>query len=205
MAESLPTVYLARHGETEWSLLGKHTGLTDIPLTPRGEQNARQLGQRLRNLGIDGDRVLVLTSPLQRARQTCALAGFGDRGETDADLVEWDYGAYEGRRTADILKERSGWLLFRDGCPGGESFAALTARADRVIARLRAASGDVLVFGHSHFSRVLAARWLGQPVQDARFFVLGTAALSALGFEHTRAEPAIRFWNDDRHLADTVS
>ncbi|HVX15174.1 MAG TPA: histidine phosphatase family protein [Pirellulales bacterium] len=202
MAEQLPIVYVARHGETEWSLTGQHTGLTDIPLTPRGEQNARELGKRLRNLGATFRG--VFTSPLDRARRTCVLAGFGEQAEVDADLVEWNYGSYEGRRTADILKERPDWLLFRDGCPGGESFAALTARADRVIARLRAVEGDVLVFGHSHFSRVLAARWLGQPVQDARFFVLGTASLSGLGFEHTRNEPTIRFWNDDRHLAQAA-
>jgi broad specificity phosphatase PhoE len=198
MPALLPSVYLARHGETEWSLAGRHTGLTDIPLTARGEENARQLGVRLQ----EGEFVRVATSPLSRARRTCELAGFGERAEVDADLVEWDYGDYEGRRTAEILFERPGWLLFRDGCPKGESFAALTARADRVIARLRATEGDVLVFGHSHFSRVLAARWLGLEVEAARLFILGTASLSALSYEHTLAEPAIRFWNDGRHLLD---
>ena len=197
MSDQLPTVYLARHGETEWSLLGRHTGLTDIPLTPRGEQNARQLGRRLHELRF----ARVFTSPLSRARRTCELAGFGDRAEIDTDLLEWNYGDYEGRRTAEILRERPDWLLFRDGCPNGESFAELTQRADRVIVRLRAIDADVLVFGHSHFSRILAARWLTLPVEGARFFVLSTAALSALGYEHTRAEPAIRFWNDDRHVA----
>lgn len=192
----LPTVYLARHGETEWSRAGKHTGRTDIPLTQIGEANARQLGLRLRGLRWEQ----VYTSPLVRARRTCELAGYGDRAVVDADLAEWDYGDYEGRRTAEILAERPDWLLFRDGCPNGESFTALAGRADRVIARLRAVDGDVLVFGHSHFSRILAARWLGLAVADARCFILGTASLSALSYEHTRQEPAIRFWNDGRHL-----
>lgn len=196
MSEQLPTIYLARHGETEWSLSGRHTGLTDMPLTERGEQNALQLGRRLRQLAF----AHVFTSPLSRARRTCELAGYSERAEVDGDLVEWNYGDYEGRRTADIRRERPDWLLFRDGCPNGESFAALTERADRVIARLRAIDADVLLFGHSHFSRMLAARWLDLPVEGARFFVLSTAALSALGYEHARAEPAIRFWNDDRHL-----
>lgn len=192
----LPSVYLARHGETEWSLSGKHTGLTDIPLTARGEENAGQLGKRLQELPFK----LVLSSPLSRARRTCELAGFSERAVIDADLVEWNYGDYEGLRTAEILQERPGWLLFRDGCPNGESFAALSARADRVIARLRSVDGDALIFGHSHFSRVLAARWLGLAVEEARLFILGTASLSALSYEHTLAEPAIRFWNDGRHL-----
>jgi broad specificity phosphatase PhoE len=193
---ALPTIYLARHGETEWSLSGKHTGLTDIPLTVKGENNARQLGQRLHELTFDQ----VWTSPLSRARRTCELAGFGDRAQIAADLVEWDYGDYEGRRTAEIRQERPDWLLFRDGCPNGESFAALAARADRVIARLRSVGGDVLLFGHSHFSRILAARWLGLAVENARLFILGTASLSALSYEHALDEPAIRFWNDGRHL-----
>ncbi|HET6878850.1 MAG TPA: histidine phosphatase family protein [Pirellulales bacterium] len=196
MNSALPTIYLARHGETEWSLAGKHTGLTDIPLTAKGEANARQLGERLRGFTF----AQVWTSPLSRARRTCELSGYGDRAKADADLVEWDYGDYEGRRTAEIRQQRPDWLLFRDGCPNGESFAALTARADRVIARLRNISGDVLLFGHSHFSRVLAARWLGLVVEDARLFILGTASLSALSYEHTLEEPAIRFWNDSRHL-----
>lgn len=196
MDDPLPTVYLARHGETQWSLSGRHTGLTDVPLTPRGEKNARQLGRRLREFEF----ARVFTSPLARARITCELAGCGDRAEIDADLAEWNYGDYEGRRTAEIRQERPDWLLFRDGCPNGESFPELTARADRVIARLRRLGADVLLFGHSHFSRMLAARWLGLPVQDARLFILSTASLSALGYEHTRDEPALRSWNDDRHL-----
>ncbi|HEV3341329.1 MAG TPA: histidine phosphatase family protein [Pirellulales bacterium] len=197
--QKLPTVYLARHGETEWSLSGQHTGLTDIPLTPRGEANAQALGRRLRELTVGG----VLTSPLSRARRTCELAGFGERAEVDPDLVEWNYGDYEGRRTAEIRQERPGWLLFRDGCPNGESFQALTARADRVIARLRQRNASLLLFGHSHFLRMLAARWVGLTVQDARHFILSTSALSALGYEHSREEPAIQFWNDVGHLAAT--
>jgi probable phosphoglycerate mutase len=197
MTDPLPIVYLARHGETEWSLSGQHTGLTDIPLTARGEANARDLGRRLRELTFAG----VLTSPLSRARRTCELAGFGDRAEVDPDLVEWNYGDYEGRRTAEIRQERPGWFLFRDGCPSGESFATVSARADRVIARLRQRDANLLLFGHSHFLRILAARWLGLPVQNAQHFILSTASLSALSYEHSREEPAMLFWNDDRHLA----
>jgi broad specificity phosphatase PhoE len=196
MIDILPTIYLARHGETAWSLSGQHTGLSDIPLTPRGEQNARQLGRRLQGLTFTH----VFTSPLARARTTCQLAGFGEQAETDADLVEWDYGDYEGRRTIDIRQQRPDWLIFRDGCPHGETFAALTTRADRVIARLQALDGDILLFGHGHFFRMLAARWLGLRVEDARLFILAAASLSALGYEHTRGEPAIRLWNDDGHL-----
>src|SRR5437660_7003502 len=195
---SLPEVYLARHGETAWTLTGQHTGRTDIPLTARGELNARSLAQRL--MGVVFAR--VLTSPLSRALRTCELAGFGGQAESDVDLQEWDYGQYEGQRTADIRQERPGWDLFRDGCPGGESVAAVGARADRVIARLRAIDGHVLLFSHGHFLRVLAARWLGLPADKARLFVLSTAALSILGYEHNLAEPAIRLWNDDRHVVE---
>ena len=144
----------------------------------------------------------VLTSPLSRALRTCELAGFGGQAESDVDLQEWDYGQYEGQRTADIRQARPDWNLFRDGCPGGESVAAVGARADRVIARLRGVEGNVLVFSHGHFLRVLAARWLGLPAGAARHFVLSTAALSILGYEHTRDEPALRLWNDDRHVLE---
>jgi probable phosphoglycerate mutase len=195
MSESLPQVYLARHGETEWTISRQHTGRTDLPLTRRGEDNARGLRERLRGMAFDR----VFVSPLQRARRTCELAGFGDRGVNIADLTEWDYGTYEGRRTAEVRLERPGWNLFRDGCPGGESVADVGARADSVISRLRALPGHVLLFGHGHFFRVLAARWLSLPPGDARYFVLGTAALSVLGYEHGLSEPAILLWNDDRH------
>jgi broad specificity phosphatase PhoE len=199
MSEPLPAVYLARHGETAWSLSGQHTGVTDLPLTERGEHNARRLGERLQGHPF----ARVFTSPLQRARRSCELAGFGPVAVVDPDLVEWNYGAYEGRKTADIRKERPDWQLFRDGCPGGESVQAVGARADRVLARLRAAGGDVLVFSSGHFLRVLAARWLGLDPSAGRLFYLGTAALSILGYEHNdRAEPVLRLWNDTSHVGD---
>ncbi|MHB1422474.1 MAG: histidine phosphatase family protein [Gemmataceae bacterium] len=196
MSDALPKIYLARHGETEWSLSGQHTSFTDIPLTVNGERNAHNLGERLRGLHF----LKVLTSPLQRAKRTCELAGFGDRVEMDGELVEWNYGEYEGKRTADIRKERPDWFLFRDGCPGGETLAALTARVDRVISRLRALDGDVLLFSHAHFLRVLGARWLEKPVEEGRLYLLTTASLSILGYEHNRGEPVLRLWNDDRHV-----
>ena len=197
MNETLPLVYLARHGETAWSLSGQHTGLTDLPLTERGEANARALGDRLRGLAFG----LVLASPLQRAKHTCQLAGFGDAAVEDRDLVEWNYGSYEGRRTAEILQERPGWQLFRDGCPGGESPADTGSRADRVIARIRAAAGNVLVFSSGHILRVLGARWLGLPAGGGRYFLLGTASVSALGYEHDKTEPVFKLWNDARGSA----
>ena len=197
MIATLPSVYLARHGETAWSLSGQHTGLTDLPLTERGEANARALGDRLRGLAFG----LVLTSPLQRAKRTCQLAGFGDAAIQDHDLVEWNYGSYEGRRTAEILQERPGWQLFRDGCPGGESPADTGSRADRVIARIRAASGNVLVFSSGHILRVLGARWLGLPAGGGRHFLLGTASVSTLGYEHDRSEPVFKQWNNSRGSA----
>jgi probable phosphoglycerate mutase len=196
MMDALPIVYLARHGETAWSLSGQHTGLTDLPLTQRGERNARRLGERLRGLTFTA----VFTSPLQRATRTCALAGLGAVAEMDGNLVEWNYGRYEGRRTVEILAERPDWQLFRDGCPGGEAPDQVGARADAVVSRIRAVSGDVLIFSSAHFLRVLAARWLGLPPSDGRCFVLSTASLSALGYEHDVSEPAIRLWNDTHHV-----
>jgi probable phosphoglycerate mutase len=197
MNETLPSVYLARHGETAWSLSGRHTGLTDLPLTERGEANARALGDRLRGLAFG----LVLTSPLQRAKHTCMLAGFDDAAVEDRDLVEWNYGSYEGRSTAEILQERPGWQLFRDGCPGGESPADTGSRADRVIARIRAATGNVLVFSSGHILRVLGARWLGLPPGGGRYFLLGTASVSTLGYEHDKTEPVFKLWNNTRGSA----
>ncbi len=196
MSNVLPVTYLARHGETAWTISGQHTGLTDLPLTERGERNARRLGERLHGLTFAG----VFTSPLQRAVRTCALAGFGDAAEVDRDLVEWDYGRYEGRRTAEILAERPDWQLFRDGCPGGESPNQVGARADRVVSRVRAVHGDVLLFSSGHFLRVLAARWLGLEPAAGRYFLLGTASLSALGYEHTLSEAVIRLWDDTHHV-----
>jgi probable phosphoglycerate mutase len=191
-----PTVYLARHGETAWSLTGQHTGLTDLPLTEHGERNAHHLGERLRGLKF----TKVFTSPLQRAARTCELAGFKAAAEIDQDLVEWNYGAYEGRRTVEIRAERPGWQLFRDGCPGGESPEQVGARADRVVNRVRAIAGDVLVFSSGHFLRVLTARWLGLEPAAGRFFTLDTASLSELGYEHMLSAPVIRLWNDTRHV-----
>jgi probable phosphoglycerate mutase len=197
MSEELQIVYLARHGETAWSLTGQHTGLTDLPLTERGECNARQLGERLRGLTF----AKVSTSPLQRAARTCELAGFGAVADVDRDLVEWDYGQYEGLRTAEIRVQHPGWLLFRDGCPGGESPAQASARADRVVSRLRAVPGDVLLFSSGHFIRVLATRWIDLEVTaNARRFMLSTASLSAVGYEHELSRPVIRLWNETNHV-----
>jgi len=197
MPEELPIVYLARHGETAWSLSGQHTGLTDLPLTERGERTARRLGQRLKELSISQ----VFTSPLQRASRTCELSGFGAVAEVDHDLVEWDYGEYEGLRSAEIRQKRPDWQLFRDGCPGGESPQQISGRADRVVHRIRAAVGNVLVFSSGHFLRVLTARWLGlEPSLNSRFFMLSTASLSALGYENEMTRPVIRLWNETRHV-----
>jgi len=198
MREELPIIYLARHGETAWSLTGQHTGLTDLPLTERGERNARQLGARLRGLTF----AKVYTSPLQRAARTCELAGFGAVAEVDRDLVEWDYGQYEGRRTAEIRAERPDWELFRDGCPGGESPAQAAARADRVVRRLRTVEGDVLLFSSGHFIRVLATRWIELALTaNARRLMLSTASLSAVGYENELSRPVIRLWNETNHVS----
>jgi len=196
MNQPLPTVYLARHGDTAWSLSGQHTGLTDLPLTPMGERNAGRLGERLRGLVF----AKVFTSPLQRAARTCELAGFGAVAETLPDLVEWHYGDYEGLTGAEIKASRPGWQVFRDGCPGGESPSQVVARADRVIARARAVEGDVLLFSSGHILRTLAARWLGLDASGGALLLLGTASLSALGYEHTREQAVIRLWNDVRHV-----
>ena len=193
MGAELPVVYIARHGETAWSLTGQYTGLTDLPLTEQGERNARRLAARLKDIPF----AKVFTSPLQRAVRTCELAGFGGVAEIDRDLVEWDYGQYEGRRTAEILAERPGWLLFRDGCPGGETPAQVAARADRVVSRVRAVDGNVLLFSSGHFIRVLATRWIGlEPSVNSRSFKLSTASLSALGYEGGLSRPAICLWNE---------
>ncbi len=196
MTEPLPLIYLARHGETAWSLSGQHTGRTDLALTERGEQQARTLGERLQGLAF----AKVLTSPSQRAVRTCELAGFGAGAQIDPDLAEWDYGDYEGRRTAEILTERPDWQLFRDGAPGGESPEQIGARADRAIARIHAVRGNVLIVSSAHISRVFGARWLGLSAAGGRYLVLSTASLSILGYEHDMSEPVIRLWNDTSHL-----
>jgi len=196
MSDVLPIIYLARHGETAWSLSGQHTGISDLPLTALGEENARRLGKRLAGLTFSK----VFTSPLQRARRTCELAGLGAVAEVDNNLVEWNYGDYEGRRSAEIHAERPDWQLFRDGCPGGESPAQIGARADKVVDRVRAIKDNVLLFSSGHFLRVLAARWLGLESAAGKFLVLGTASLSMLGYESNLSQPALRLWNETSHL-----
>jgi probable phosphoglycerate mutase len=198
VSHSLPRISLVRHGETAWTISGQHTSRTDIALTDRGEREARDLGTQLQPLIVDA----VLTSPLQRARRTAELAGFSARLEIDADLMEWDYGAYEGRRTVDILAERPHWRLFYDGCPGGETAEDVSARADRVIARLRSTGANALLFAHRDFLRILAARWLGLDGREGRGFFLAPASLSRLGYHHDLTEPVIHLWNGGRHQED---
>jgi broad specificity phosphatase PhoE len=197
-SENFPAIYLARHGETAWSLTGQHTGLTDLPLTERGERNARRLGKRLSGLVF----AKVFTSPLQRAARTCELAGFWGVAEVDPNLVEWNYGDYEGLRTAQIQAKRPDWQLFRDGCPGGESPEQVGKRADHSVSRLRECKGSVLLFSSGHFLRVLAARWLGLEPAAGRFFILRTAALSALGYENNLSRPVIDFWDNTECAGD---
>lgn len=197
MSETLPVVYLARHGETAWTISRQHTGLTDIPLTPNGERSALELGERLKCLSF----AKVFTSPLQRATKTCTLAGYESVAELDPDLVEWNYGDYEGLRSAEIRRDRPDWRLFRDGCPGGESPAQVVARAENVVRRARAVDGDVLIFSSGHFLRTLGAVWIGlEPAQASVALYLGTASLSALGYEHDLSHPVIRLWNETTHV-----
>jgi len=193
---SLPVIYLARHGETAWTISGQHTGSTDLPLTERGEQNAARLGERLKGLTL----AKVFSSPLQRARKTCELAGFGSAATIDPDLTEWNYGEYEGLTSAQVHAKNPNWKLFRDGCPEGESVAQIGARADRVVARVRAVHGNVLLFSSGHFLRVLASRWLGLEPSAGQYFLLSTASLSQLGYEHDQSGPVLRLWNDTNHV-----
>jgi probable phosphoglycerate mutase len=188
---ALPYVCLVRHGETAWTVTGQHTGRSDIPLTAHGEDEARPLEPALRRRQFSD----VFTSPLQRARRTCELAGFGSVAAVDADLVEWDYGDYEGRRTAEIKANRPGWQLFDDGCPNGETADDVGVRADKVIARIRRCTGNVLLFGHRDMFRVIAARWLDLPAREGRRLYHATGSLSILGYDHTLDEPVIRSWN----------
>ena len=190
-AESLPKAYLVRHGETAWSLSRQYTGRADIPLTARGEQDAVELGAHLKGLEFSQ----VLMSPLLRARQTANLIGFSAGAVTEPDLMEWDYGTYEGRRAAEVQAERPGWDLFEDGCPDGETLADMARRADRVVKKLRAATGDVLIVAHRDILRILIARWIGLQPIDARRFYLDTASLSIIGYQHSLDEPAIRLLN----------
>ena len=190
-------LWLLRHGETPWTLLGRHTGRTDLELTSRGRQQAALLGRRL------GARpfALVLTSPLTRAHETCRLAGYGEAAQTEPDLLEWDYGAYEGRTTAEIRAERPGWAIWEAGVPGGEAIEQVASRADRVIARAAAAEGDVALFAHGHLLRILAARWLGLAGGAGGALALDTTSVSVLGLE--RGRRVIRHWNEVCHLEGT--
>jgi len=193
---ALNELWLARHGETEWSRSGRHTGRTDVPLTANGERQARALGERLRGVEF----ALVLASPLERARRTAELAGFGAALVFDEDLMEVDYGEYEGRTTAEIHRSRPDWDLWRDGCPGGETIADAARRAERAIARARAADGPVLLVGHGHLTRTLASRALTLDPGHGRHLALDPASLSIVGAEH--AAPALWLWNDASHLLD---
>ncbi len=189
-------VYFIRHGQTEWSLSGQHSGRADIPLTAQGEDEARAVGRRLRNISF----AHVLSSPLARAQQTCALAGLGPMPRIEPDLAEWDNGDDEGRTSDEILESRPDWNLFRDGSPNGETPAQISDRADRFIAHVRALSGNVALFSHSHFGRVLAARWIGLPVLEGRHLLLNTASVSVLCYEHESPDqPAIAIWNSSAH------
>jgi probable phosphoglycerate mutase len=181
-------VYLVRHGQTEWSLSGQHTGMTDIPLNENGKAET----QRLRSILAEVSFSLVLTSPLRRARETCELVGFGGRAESDLDLREWNYGDYEGLTATQILEKRPGWMIFRDGCPGGETAAQVGERADRIIARVRRAIGNVVLFGHGQLFRVLVARWLGLPPVGGQHFFLDTATWSVLDYH---GSPEVKIWN----------
>lgn len=194
---SLPKIYLARHGETTWSLSGQHTGMTDIPLTEQGEKNAKQLGKRLKGLTF----AKVFSSPLQRALKTCELSGFGKVVTPDPLLEEWNYGDYEGRTTREIQQTQPDWFIFRDGCPGGETPAQVANRCDEMIEKMKAINGDILIFAHAHILRMLTTRWLGLPAEEGRLYFLSTASLSMLGYEHNLSEPVIRLWNDTSHLS----
>ena len=192
MSFGLPKLFLARHGDTAWTDSHQHTGRTDLPLNERGEDRARKLGQVLARVAF----VHVFTSPLQRVARTCALAGFGEVAEVDRNLLEWDYGRYDGKTTRDIVKERPGWELFRHGCPDGESAQDVAERADRFIARVNELRGDVRAFSSGHIIRMIAARWLGLPPAAGRCFFCQPGSVGELGFEHeSRDEPIVRLWN----------
>jgi broad specificity phosphatase PhoE len=187
--ETTVDVFAIRHAETAWSLSGQHTGTTDLPLT----DNGRQFAQRMRSALVRTAFALVLCSPMRRARETCELAGFGDQAVIDSDLLEWDYGTYEGLTSEQIHARVPNWLIFRDGCPGGETPEQVSTRVDRVIARSRALGGDIVLFAHGHVLRALVARWIGLPVSGGQHFLLGPGTLSVLGYY--RGIPAVKLWN----------
>jgi probable phosphoglycerate mutase len=191
-----PNIWLVRHGQTEWSVAGKHTGRQNIPLTPKGEEEARKLQARLGPVPF----AAILTSPLERARKTCDLAGFGARAELVPDLMEWNYGDYDGLTSAEIRSRRPDWHLFRDGCPGGEALQDVVVRADRVVQRLKSEAGNVLVFSHGHYLRVLATRWAGMAAESGSRFGLAPASISILGWDAASGDPLIDRWNDVSHL-----
>jgi broad specificity phosphatase PhoE len=197
MPSDMPRLFLTRHGDTAWTESHQRTGRTDLALNEAGEARARQIGENLRRYTFAS----VFTSPLQRASRTCELGGFGAVARVDPDLVEWDYGRFEGMRTKDIMKGRPGWELYRDGCPEGESPGDVAARADGFIARIRRIEGDVLAFSSGHIIRMIAARWLSLPPAAGRFFYCRPASVGVLGFEHrNRDEPIVGLWN---HVAQT--
>ena len=195
-ADLLPRLFVVRHGETAWSLTGQHTSVTDLALTPRGEEEANALAGRLAAISFSR----VFSSPRLRARQTCDLAGLGGAMEIEPALAEWDYGDYEGKRASEIHQLRPDWNIYRDGCPQGESPAQISDRADRLIARLRGLSGNIALFSHGHFSRVLAVRWVGLPVPTASHLMIHTASVGILAFDQNRSMPAIALWNSTAHL-----
>jgi broad specificity phosphatase PhoE len=193
MAQQVPRLFLIRHGNTDWAEIHRFTGRTDLPLNARGEENARGLAARL--AGVSFSR--VFTSPLQRARKTCELAGFGAVAQIDPDLAEWDYGELEGKFSDEIHRERPNWELFRDGAPGGESTEDVAKRADRFIAKARGIGGDVAAFTSGHIGRVIGARWIGLGVEGAGKLLFSTAAVGILSYEHDAEHPAILLWNGD--------
>ena len=195
MPITLPQITLVRHGETAWSLSGQHTGRTDLALTDQGERAARALAPRLQSVRF----AQVFTSPLQRARRTAELAGYSVIAQNDADLMEWDYGEYEGRRTVDIRAAHPAWDLFVDGCPGGETLDQVSSRADRVIARCRALASDVLLFAHRDLLRILIARWLALPALEGRRFTLSPTAISRLAYDHNLNEPLLQSLNENAY------
>lgn len=187
----LPVIYLIRHGETAWSLSGQHTGRSELALTANGEAAAHKLADRLTNIRFDH----VFSSPRLRARRTCELAGLGAAMENEADLAEWDYGDYEGLRSPEILARQPGWNIYHDGCPNGESPAQISDRADRLIRRLMPLQGNIALFSHGHFGRILTVRWVSLPVPAASHLQMDTASVSILACEQSRSRPVIALWN----------